>query len=164
MSRDSLPRTSGARHAVATALGVGYGVVLAFIVFWPSPVDRPIAAMLQRVIAELHERGVPQFVDYALIEFSANVLLFFPVGVFFGLAVPIRWWVLALAAGPMLSAIVELAQARLLAERYATVSDVVANSIGATIGVLLMLALRAAVARRDQQVIARHEALAAARA
>lgn len=143
---------------------MAYGILLAFIVFWPSPVDRPIAAMLQRVIAELHERGVPQFVDYALIEFSANVLLFLPVGIFFGLALPIRWWLLAIASGPVLSVLVELIQARLLSERYATVADIVANSIGATIGVLLMLALRAAVAQRDRQVIARHEALAAARA
>lgn len=161
MGIDGLPSTSGVRHALVWMLGVGYGIVLAFIVFWPSPVDRPVAGLLQRVIQELHERGVPSFVDYDFIEFSANIALFLPVGLFFGLAAPMRLWALAFLLGPALSAAVEFAQRMVLSERYATVADVVANSIGATIGVMCALAVRAAVAQRDDAVIARHEALTA---
>lgn len=161
MSRDRLPRTSGPRHALITALALGYGAFLAFVVFWPSPIDQPVESLLDRAIAELHERGVPTFVDYTFIESFANVLLFVPVGLLFGLMVPLRWWPVALLLGPALSAGIELAQRYLLEARYATVEDVIANSIGATIGVLLAVILRAVVKARDERVIERHEALRA---
>lgn len=162
MSRDRVPSTSGPRHALITALALGYGAFLAFVVFWPSPIDRPVQGLLDRAIAELHERGVPTFVDYAFIESFANVLLFVPVGLLFGLMVPLRWWPIALLLGPALSAGIELAQRYLLEERYATVNDIIANSLGATIGVLVAVVLRAVVKARDERVIERHEALAAA--
>lgn len=158
MSTPALPRTSGARHAIGWVLGLGYGAFLALVVLWPSPVDRPVADLLDRVIQELHERGVPAFVDYELIEFTANIALFVPVGIFFGLMIPLRVWYLTLVLSPALSVLIELAQRTLLSERYAAVSDVIANSIGGTIGVLLAWLLRAAVASRDEKVIARAEA------
>lgn len=159
MPPSDLPRTSGARHTLAWLLAIGYGVFLAFIVFWPSPIDAPVAGLLDRAIAELHERGVPAFIDYDFIEFSANIALFIPVGIFFGLALPMSWWAGMLLFGPLLSVAIELIQGAVLAARYASVYDVIANSIGATIGVVFILAIRAIVAVRDEQVIARHEAL-----
>lgn len=159
---DRLPSTSGPRHALIAALAIGYGAFLAFVAFWPSPIDRPVEGLLDRAIAELHERGVPAFVDYGFIESSANVLLFVPVGLLFGLMVPLRWWPIALLLGPALSAAIELAQRYLLEARYATLEDVIANSIGATIGVFLAVVLRAAVAARDERVIERHDAQRAA--
>ncbi|MGV9194703.1 VanZ family protein [Microbacterium sp. MC2] len=157
MPDSSPPSTSGPRHFLVRLLAVGYGGFVAFVVFWPSPIDRPVAGMLDRVIAELHERGVPGFVDYAFIEFSANVALFIPLGILFGLALPMTWWAVMLLLGPALSGFIELVQSVVLAERYASVHDVIANSIGATIGVLLALTLRAVVAQRDDRVIERWE-------
>ena len=159
-----LPSTSGPRHFLLWLLAIGYGTFLAFVVFWPSPVDRPVRGQLDRVIQELHERGVPGFVDYAFIEFTSNILLFVPVGLFFGLLFPLRWALVSLLLGPALSVAIEFAQRTLLEERYASVNDVIANSIGATIGVLIALTLRAVVRVRDDRVIERHEALAAQRA
>ncbi len=159
---DRLPSTSGPRHALIAALAIGYGAFLAFVVFWPSPIDQPVEGLLDRAIAELHERGVPAFVDYGFLESFANVLLFVPVGLLFGLMVPLRWWPIALLLGPALSAAIELAQRSLLEARYATLEDVIANSIGATVGVFLAVVLRAAVAARDERVIERHDALRAA--
>lgn len=140
------------------SLAVIYGVFLAFVVFWPTPIDRPVRSLLDRVIEELHERGVPTFVDYSVIEFAANIVLFIPVGILLGLAIPVRWSILTLLLGPALSGSIEFAQSQLLDERYATVSDVIANSTGSTIGVLIALTLRALVATRDVRVIARYEA------
>lgn len=159
MSTRGLPSTSGPRHALLAVLGIGYGAFLAFVVFWPSPIDQPVASTLDRAISEMHERGVPAFVDYGLIEALANVMLFVPVGLLFGLAVPLRWWPVALLLGPALSAFIELAQRELLEARYATLQDVIVNSVGATLGVLLAVGLRVVVAARDKQVIARHEQL-----
>ena len=149
--------TSGPRRMIVWFLAIGYGAILLTIAFWPSPIDRPVAGLLDRVIRELHERGVPAFIDYTFIEFSANVALFIPVGLLFSLALPRSWWPVMLLCGPALSALIELAQRELLAERYATLADVVSNSIGATVGVVLGLALRAVVAYRDRRVIANHE-------
>ncbi|MBD7958268.1 VanZ family protein [Microbacterium sp. Sa4CUA7] len=154
-----LPSTSGPRHAIAAILASGYGLFLALVVFWPSPIDRPFAALLARLIAEAHERGVPSFVDYAFIEFTANVALFIPVGVVLGLIVPLRWTILALLLGPALSGAIELAQHVLLPGRYSSGADIVANSWGAAVGVILAVTVRAIVALRDEKVIARHEAL-----
>lgn len=154
----ALPSTSGVRHAVVWLLALAYGTFLAFVVLWPSPIDEPVASLLARAIQELHERGVPAFVDYDFIEFTANIALFVPVGLLLGLAIPVRWCVLAIALGPTLSAGIEAVQSQLLDARYATVSDVVANSMGSTTGVLLALVLRAIVAMRDDRVIARYEA------
>lgn len=155
---ERLPSTSGIRHALVWTLILIYGVFLGFVVFWPSPIDRPVAGLLERVIQELHERGVPGFVDYEFIEFTANIALFVPVGLLLGLAMPMRWTLLTLLLGPALSAGIEWAQSQLLEARYAAVSDVIANSLGATVGVLLALMLRALVAMRDERVIARYEA------
>ena len=157
MSR--LPSTSGPRRAIVATLALGYGAFLAFVVFWPSPIDQPVEGLLDRAISELHERGVPQFVDYAFIESFANILLFVPVGFLLGMMVPLRWWPVALLLGPALSAGIEVAQRELLEARYATIEDVVANSIGATIGVFLAVFIRAVVKARDQKVIERHEAI-----
>lgn len=161
MTSDRLPSTSAPRHTLIAFLAIAYGAFLAFVVFWPSPIDQPISELLNRAIAELHERGVPTFVDYEFIEASANVLLFIPVGLLFGLMVPLRWWPVALLLGPALSGVIELIQRELLEDRYATVQDLIANSIGATIGVMIAVTLRAVVAARDEQVIRRHAALQA---
>ena len=159
MSDGRLPSTSGPRHAIIALMAIGYGIFLAFVVFWPSPIDAPVQGMLERAISELHERGVPAFVDYEFIESFSNVLLFIPVGFLFGLMLPLRWWPVALLLGPALSGAIELAQRYVLDERVSTVHDVIANSIGATIGVLVAVVIRAVVKARDENVIARHEAL-----
>jgi len=71
---------------------------------------------------------------------------------------PRRWSAWSLLLGPALSAVIELTQKTLLDARYATVSDFIANSLGATLGVLVALTIRAMVAVRDEQVIARYRA------
>ena len=159
MTGERLPSTSGPRHAIILLMALGYGAFLAFMVFWPSPIDAPIQGLLERAISELHERGVPGFIDYEFIESFSNVLLFIPVGFLFALMVPLRWWPVALLLGPALSAGIELIQRYLLDARVSTINDVIANSIGATIGVLCAVVIRAVVKARDEKVIERHEAL-----
>ncbi|MBD3942556.1 VanZ family protein [Microbacterium sp. NEAU-LLC] len=163
MTSDRLPSTSGPRHTIIALMVLGYGAFLAFMVFWPSPIDAPVEGLLDRAISELHERGVPTFIDYTFIESFSNVLLFIPVGFLFALMVPLRWWPIALLLGPALSACIELAQHFLLDARVSTINDVVANSIGATIGVLIAVIIRAVVKARDEKVIERHEAQKRAR-
>lgn len=160
---DRLPSTSGPRRAIIATMMLAYGTFLAFVVFWPSPIDAPVQGLLERAISELHERGVPTFIDYGFIESFANMLLFIPVGFLFGLMMPLPWWPVALLLGPALSGGIELAQRYLLEARYATVQDIIANSIGATIGVLIAVFIRAVVKARDEKVIERYVAMQRAR-
>ena len=53
------------------------------------------------------------------------------------LLVPRRAWLLSLLVGPALSLGIEAAQYLALPHRAATVSDVLANSTGATIGIVI---------------------------
>lgn len=156
--RRGLPSTSGIRWAIVWLLLLTFGVLIAFVVFWPSPIDASMEREITRLIEELHERGVPSFVDYNVIEFSANIAMFVPVGLLLGLAIPVRWCILAFVLGPALSAAVEFTQMQVLDARVASPYDVIANSIGATLGVLVALAVRGLVALRDSRVIERYEA------
>ncbi|WP_427172304.1 hypothetical protein [Arthrobacter sp. 92] len=78
-------------------------MVLAIIGFWPSPVDAPIQGQLASRLKFLQNHGFPLWVNYSLVEESANVVLFIPLGVTVGLAFPDkRWWQNA-AFGTMVS-------------------------------------------------------------
>lgn len=127
-------------HKVAILLAVAYFAVLAGILFWPSPVDRPVDSALMHVIQWLHGHGLPQwFVGYRKVEFAANILLFVPFGIVAALRLPRRLWWLAVVIAAAVSGLVELAQAILLPDRVPALSDIIANTSGAFMGALLVL-------------------------
>lgn len=137
-------------------LAVLYFVALAAMVFWPSPVDRPVDGALMQVIAWLHSHGLPQwFIGYRKVEFAANILLFVPFGFIIAVRLHrIYWWV-AVAAAAVVSGLIELTQAMLLPERVPAWSDIVANTSGALIGAVLVLTLRAVFTRSNKRADAR---------
>lgn len=144
--RDGRARRS--RRRTAGIVAAIYGILLLTVAFWPTPVDRPFESVIARVLGELHEHGMPAFIGYGFLEFSANVALFVPAGLIFALLLPVRRWPVMFLCGPVLSFAVELAQATLLPARYATSSDVLANSVGAALGVAIALAARFMAGRR----------------
>lgn len=124
---------------VAAVFTVGY---------WPVPVDRGMRSILTSVLDRLAAAGAPSWVDYAHIEFGANIVLFVPVGVLIALLLP-RWeWWLAPIIGLALSLAIEFGQALLLPQRFATPLDVLANTTGATVGALIVTAIRLALRAR----------------
>lgn len=130
--------TRRARTA-AGLLGV-YGIVLAVIAFWPVPVDRGAGRFL-RILTE----AVP-WMTYSRIEFGANVLMFVPFGALVAVILRRRWLV-AIPIAAAVSGIIELGQAVFLAGRTSSLADVVANVLGASLGLLCVL-VATAVARR----------------
>jgi glycopeptide antibiotics resistance protein len=68
------------------------------------------------------------------IEFSANIVLFVPMGFLLTVLFRHPWYGAPLAVG--LSAVAELAQI-VIPNRQATLRDVISNSIGAALGALL---------------------------
>jgi len=134
----SSPRT---RIWAWRALGaIVVGVVL--ITFWPTPVDKPFHLALGRLIATLHRHGMPHWITYSVVEFSANIVLFVPVGVLIALlAWPSLWWVSGLL-GLVASLTIELTQSLFLPMRFASVGDIAANTTGALLGGAAICTLR----------------------
>lgn len=87
------------------------------------------------------------------VEFLANIGLFVPLGVFLLLLVGSRLWWVALAAGIVLTSMIENVQ-RSIPGRVPDPRDVAANSIGMLLGVVLALVLTwpAALRRRRERV------------
>lgn len=98
--------------------------------------DRGGAGALRRALNFLHEHGLPTFVTYSVVEFSANILMFVPLGLFWFLLTPprLRWW--APAVGFALSTLIEATQFLLIPQRFATPYDVVANTLGTLMGTI----------------------------
>ena len=159
-----LDRRIGAGAIVAL---IGYSVFVAVIGLWPSPVDRPFDAALFRVLAALKGFGVRPVDAYTVIEFTANVAFFVvPATLVVFIVGRRRSWI-APIAGLLGSIAIELAQHVLLPARFATVDDVIANTLGALIGtgigVLALSGRRnadAAAARRRRAARGRHRAVA----
>jgi len=112
-------------------------VPLAFIAFWPSPVDQPIQGQLASVLKFLHAHGMPASINYRFVEASANVLLFLPIGFVAALAFPNKHWWQAGALGLLVSGSIELGQLLFLHDRFASPLDLVTNTSGAVLGALL---------------------------
>lgn len=104
--------------------------------FWPTPVDKPIHGALTAALKYLHARGVPGWVDYRLIEASANVAMFIPFGVLAAMALPNRAWWQLIGVGLMASICMELGQLLFISARFASPVDVVTNTVGASLGII----------------------------
>jgi glycopeptide antibiotics resistance protein len=123
------------------ALGLAlYSALVLAVVAWPQPVDSGAHGSLESFFGRLHAAGVPEWVGYGLLEASANVVMFAPLGFLVTRLRAPRWWwgVLAPAA---LSVGAEAGQALLRPERVATWADVAANTGGAALGTAAALVL-----------------------
>lgn len=122
---------------LAAVLLVVYAVAVIVVVAWPAPVDAGGQGWIARVLHGLHSRHLLMFLSYALIEFTANVVLFVPLGLLVGVLFGRRHWAWAIALGCGVSATIELLQFLLLPGRFGTIDDVIANTLGALIGALM---------------------------
>lgn len=149
------PPKSNARVALASVLLATSVIIVLLATLWPTPLDQGYSAAIQKVLNVVHRNGVPEWFGYNKLEFSANIAMFVPLGFLAALLLPSRVWWLALIIGPGMSIAIEWTQATFLAARFATATDVVSNSIGAVIGIVVAVVLRSVVYERDQKVIAR---------
>lgn len=132
--RDGRRRLSTRQRVGLIGLGLMLLAALA-ITLNPTPVDRGRGDTVRAFLDALYGVGVPQSFGYTELEFTANIIMFLPLGFFVALLVGERSWLLALAFPLALSICIELTQLLLLPERFADISDVIANSLGGWIGV-----------------------------
>lgn len=128
-----------------------YLVAVALIVFLPGGDPEHVTGVLvflARALEAAEGIGIPFDVGYTIVEFTANIALFAPFGLLLGLLAPLWPSWLVIASGFAMSAGIEFIQT-MLPTRYSTVSDVIANTLGTAIGIVV---LRVWSRRRDHTV------------
>lgn len=148
--RDLLPPPRRITRGVAAIVGILLFAALAMLTLTPPRIEDRMPNLLDRVVEEVHQLGWNRL-GFTELEVLANVLVFVPVGALAFVLLPRRIWVVSLFTGPAISVMIEGIQRVALPHRAATVSDVVANSIGATAGVALAIACTLLFASRSSQ-------------
>ena len=118
----------------------GYLAFVAWLTLTPQVDAAGRISVIYRVLDALHRRGHLLSIDDNQVEFLANVALFVPVGMFLLLLFGTPLWWVALAASFAMTAFVEIAQ-RSIPGRVPDEGDLMANGLGAVIGVLIALVL-----------------------
>ncbi|PPG87910.1 VanZ family protein [Rathayibacter rathayi] len=133
------------------AIGVPYLIALTMIAFWPTPVDAGMRDDLDQVSSWFSRHHLPR-VDYAVLEASANIALFVPLGLLLALNLRPRFAWVAVVVGALVSWLIETGQLLFLSARYASLQDVAMNTsgalLGAIVGVLLRIIVHATGRRR----------------
>lgn len=130
----------------------GYLAFVAWLTLTPQVDAVGHIAIIYRVLDALHRRGYLLTIDDNQLEFLANIALFVPVGMFLLLLAGTRLWWVALTASFAMTTFIEIAQGS-IPGRVPDERDLMANGLGAVIGVLvaLVLTLPAALRRRRQR-------------
>jgi VanZ family protein len=140
------------RHPVLSLLTGGYLAFVGWLTLTPNVDTDAQISLLFRALDALHRRGHLLSIDVNELEFLANIALFVPVGMFLLLLFGTRLWWLAMTASFAMTGFIEFAQ-RSIPGRVPDPRDLVANGLGAVIGVLIavVLTLPAALRRRRQR-------------
>jgi glycopeptide antibiotics resistance protein len=135
------------RHPLLSLATGAYLVVVGWITLGPQPVNSGNGYWLWRALQFFADHESTRWLTYARVEFLANVAMFVPVGIFFLLLLGRRFWFIGILSGVALTLVIEAAQL-FIPGRVSDVRDLVANTLGTVVGVLLALALTAAKSKR----------------
>jgi glycopeptide antibiotics resistance protein len=145
--------SSSFRLAICGGLLISYLALVLAATMWPTPLDQGYGAAIERLLAVLHRHGIPEWFGYDKLEFTANVGMFLPLGFLLALTLSRRAWWLSLLFVPLVSGIIESIQGQFLDQRFASLLDVFANTIGGYLGVAMAQTLRGVVHARDRLVV-----------
>lgn len=131
------PSVTAIRPAAGVALAA-WLVVLVVTLLAPSAAGP--SWLVETTAVTLDRFGVPEaLTDPSRVEFVLNVLAFVPLSLLGSAVWPMSTWRDWTAVGFAASFFVEVVQAIALDGRSATHSDVVANTLGASVGAILAL-------------------------
>lgn len=148
------------RHPFLSLLTLAYLGFLALVTLTPGSEQPDYQGLAERVLVRLQRYPdldpLTSRLSVERIEFLANIGLFVPLGVFLLLLVGTRFWLVAMAAGIVLTSMIESVQ-REIPGRVSDPRDVAANSIGMFVGIVLavVLTLPAALRRRRERAAGR---------
>ncbi|MEO3941980.1 VanZ family protein [Paenarthrobacter nicotinovorans] len=131
-----------AHRWIQASFGV-YLVALALVVFLPAREASTVTGFVGVIAGWLSLLGLPLETAAVGVEFAANIVLFIPFGAFVRLLGPRlwTWWTTGLLAVGS-SALIETVQL-VIPGRVTAISDVVANTTGALVGLWVMKRLAA---------------------
>ncbi|SMH40199.1 VanZ like family protein [Rathayibacter oskolensis] len=140
------------RSRVLPLATLAYLVVIALITLTPAPYPpgEP-SAIVRAIIAFLGSTPLTAWFDYDVAEFTANVLMFVPLGALLAAQLPARRRLLAAVIGLGVSVLIETAQLLLLPSRVADVRDLISNGLGSLVGAALTAALLPRLALRKDR-------------
>src|SRR4051812_37548470 len=122
------------RRPVLSAVTFVYLLVVAYITLTPHPVDTDSNRLVRDVIEAVHRFPLTSWVTYLGVEFTANIVMFVPMGLLFTLLLGVRRWWLALLIGVFATCTIEGIQS-FMPTRYSEVRDLVSNTIGTIVGI-----------------------------
>jgi glycopeptide antibiotics resistance protein len=121
------------RRPILIALTAVYVVIICLLTLTPQPVDPDRTPLLVRLVNFLSQYRLTAWLTFDVVEKLANIALFVPLG-FLIVLLSRRWWI-GILVGVAFTLLIEGVQATLLAAtRFATVSDLVMNTLGACVG------------------------------
>lgn len=119
--------------------------VVAVLTLWPTHFLLRFKPRVLQGIEWFHAREMLQWVYWTRLEVLANVAMFVPLAVLLVFLLGARRWWIALGLCMAATVGIELVQHVFLPGRVASAKDVVANTAGAVIGVLIAVAIEAMV-------------------
>lgn len=128
------------RRILAAALAV-YLACVGFVTLNPAPPDPAQNELLLAVL-----QVIP--ISYEALEVAANVGMFVPIGVL--VAMLSRHWWIGFVVGIALTCGIEFTQ-QFLPARFPSVSDILANSLGALLGAMGVAVLSRGLGRRTRR-------------
>jgi glycopeptide antibiotics resistance protein len=128
------------RHPFLGLLTGGYLAFVAWLTLTPGADAGRVTSLARRALEAFHQQGLLESIDIVRLEFLANIAMFVPVGVFLLLLFGSRLWWLALTASVLLTGLIETAQMG-IPGRVPDGRDLVANTLGALIGIVIALVL-----------------------
>lgn len=134
------------RPALVAVTGV-YLLAVAWITLNPFPPDPHGNGLLKQLLAAFASTPALAWIDFDVVEFTANVVMFVPMGVLFTLLLGLRRWWLALLIGVASTCFIEGVQL-FLPNRYSDVRDLVANTLGTLIGIAIVALVVVGARRR----------------
>lgn len=136
------------RHRLLLSVTGLYLLAVAWITLDPFPGDPKRNALLDGLLAWFAATPLLSWIDYDVVEFTANIVMFVPMGVLLALLLGRgrRW--LALSLGVAASLTIEFIQLFEPA-RVSDARDIIANSLGTIIGICLVLIAGGRRSRRD---------------
>lgn len=152
------------RHPFLSLVTGGYLIFVGWLTLTPQPIDPDQQRLIERVLDALHRRGYAESIDYSRFEFLANIAMFVPIGVFLLLLFGAGGWWLAGIGSFATTVVIETVQQQ-IPGRVSDERDLVANTLGGLIGIViaLVLTLPATLRRRDRKRYQRQRATASAR-
>ena len=146
------------RHPLLSMVTLAYMGFVAWVTLTPGSAAPTSSELVMRVLARLQRVEELSWLTYGRAEFLANIAMFVPVGVFLLLLFSPRFWWIAAVAGLVMTSAIETAQ-RSIPGRVPDERDIVANTLGALVGIVIGLVLtfpatlRRNRARRAQQAL-----------